>query len=228
MSLEFRYQINMIPDGEPITVADAEAFYLKQLEDAGGKSAEALGGLAALYAGEGRIDESIDCLNRWKAIESDLEQLALIYLKHGALREQQGDYEGAVSFYRAALAHEPESRMTWYFVHNNLGFSLMQIGEAEAALTVLRHAAEIDPHRCNAFKNLGLANQALGFHSDAADYFVKATQTNATDGRATAHLEALLEENPQLLEDRPDLIEMASECRAAIEHAQSQQPDSQR
>jgi tetratricopeptide (TPR) repeat protein len=224
MSLTFRYRVGKIPEGEPITAQELEAMYLKQL-DADGSAVAALEGLAALYAGEGRITESIDYLNRWMAVEDDLGQLALIYLKHGALREQLGDYPGAVTFYRAALAHEPESRYVWYFIHNNLGFSLIQIGEPEEALPVLQHATEIDPTRANAFKNVGLAHQALGRLPDAARYFVKATQANATDGRSCAHLEQLLTEHPGLAEEHPDIGELANECRAAVDHAQAQQPD---
>ena len=224
MSLTFRYKVGETPEGEPVTAQELEAMYLKDLgEDR--SNTTALEGLAALYAGEGRIDESIDYLNRWKAIENDLEQVALIYLKHGALREQMGDYPGAVNFYRAALAHEPESRYIWFFTHNNLGFSLIQIGDAESSIPVLQHATEIDPRRPNAFKNLGLAHQALGDLQEAAACFVEATQANATDGRATAHLEALLEEHPQLAVDHPEIVVKAAECRAAVEHAQSQQPD---
>jgi tetratricopeptide (TPR) repeat protein len=120
---------------------------------------------------------------------------------------------------------EPCAQGTWYFIHNNLGFSLNQVGEHEAAVPYLEVAVEIDPARPNAYKNLALSFQALGDVERAAELFIAATKADASDARSLAHLEVLVESHPALLVDVPSLSDALEACRKAVELAKAQRPD---
>ena len=95
--------------------------------------------------------------------------------------EQAGDYPSAIRFYREAFAMEPASNDVWYFINNNLGYSYNQVAQHAEAERFCRAAIAINPHRHNAYKNLGLALQGLGKPRDAAMCLITATQKNAND-----------------------------------------------
>ena len=62
---------------------------------------------------------------------SDLEKQAALFLKQGLEAEKKRDFEAAVIAYKQAMALNPTHKEIWYFIHNNLGYSLNQIGEFE-------------------------------------------------------------------------------------------------
>ena len=114
---------------------------------------------------------------------------------------------------------EPCSTVPWYFIHNNLEYSLNQIKEYSSAIPYLRTAVEIDPGRPNAYKNLGLAYEALGNLEQAAELFITATQVNSADSRSPKHLISLVEAKPALEVDIPNLRERIEACEKAVEVA---------
>ena len=75
----------------------------------------------------------------------------------------------AEQFYRQALSMEPTSSLLWYFIHNNLGFSLNQLGRFEEGETCCRRAIGINAQRSNGHKNLGLSLQGQGRYREAAE-----------------------------------------------------------
>jgi tetratricopeptide (TPR) repeat protein len=139
--------------------------------------------------------------------------------------ERIRDYQGAARFYRQALIMEPCRNNVWYYIHNNLGYSLIQFQDYDGAIPYLRRAIEIDPELPNAYKNLGLAFEAKGDFTEAAELFVAATQANASDSRSLAHLETLILAHPELEVDLPDLPARLEACRNAVNIAQAEQPD---
>ena len=143
----------------------------------------------------------------------------------GQLREQIADYEGAARYYRGAFGLQPRRTDLWYWINNNLGYCLIQVGRFKEAEGHLKVALAIDSNRSNAFKNLGLALLGQKESAKAAEYFVLATQANASDPRSLTHLEQLLDADPELLVEVPDLQHKLDACRKAVEHAASQQPD---
>ena len=225
--LEFRFSVRRVPEGEALTFAEIEQHFLKQLSEKDGKCVQSLGNLAEMYARAGRHDEACDYVRRMITLTDDPEKHAGYYMALGCFMERARDYEGAVKFYRQALGREPCSTHTWYFIHNNLGFSLNQVGRYDDAIPYLRHAIEIDPGRPNAYKNLGLAFEAMGQFAQAAQLFVSATQVEASDARSLAHLENLMAAHPELEADLPDLRIQLEACRKAVEVARAQQPDLQ-
>lgn len=155
-----------------------------------------------------RLAQTLKCLGMKELAEqkfrmllelvSCLEGKAQIVLALGQMAEQAGDYFLAVSFYREALSMEPATSWTWYFIQNNLGYSLNQLGRYDEAEIYCRRAISTIPELPNAHKNLGLALIGLKRFSDAAISFVTATHAEPLDHRATGHLEELLDSHPEL------------------------------
>ncbi|MEI7672355.1 MAG: tetratricopeptide repeat protein [Deltaproteobacteria bacterium] len=223
--LSFQFSVSKVPPGEAITSAEAEERMLARLDQRGGECTETLWSLAVLYSRTGRLADTRKCLDRLLGLAQDLEERAHCILAMGQLMEKHRDYEGAVKYYRQAFEMEPCRTEVWYFINNNLGFSLNQIGMYQEAEPYLKAAIAIDSCRPNAHKNLGLCHVGWGDFAFASRCFVVATQVNASDGRSLKHLEELVQEHPELLVDERDLAEELDACRKAVELARAQQPD---
>jgi tetratricopeptide (TPR) repeat protein len=224
--IQFRFSVENLPEGEAVTESEVERRLRDALTASGGKCVDTLWSLAVLYSQTARLDESASCFHRViELIGDDLEKRGSCFLALGQLEERRGDYEAAAKRYREALSMEPCAQGTWYFIHNNLGFSLNQLGDPRAAIPFLEEAIQIDPARPNAYKNLALSHEALGDVERAAELFVAATQADASDARSLAHLEALVEAHPALLVDLPTLSDALEACRKAVGVAKEQQPD---
>jgi tetratricopeptide (TPR) repeat protein len=137
----------------------------------------------------------------------------------GQLMEQMQNYELAITYYSQALSLEPAHNQTWYLIHNNLGYCLNHFGRHAEAVPYLQQAIQIDPLRHNAYKNMGIACEGLGQYAEAAIFYIKAVQTNASDPRALRHLETLVEKQPTVVNDVPDFPMHLAACRAAVHHA---------
>ena len=124
------------------------------------------------------------------------------------------DYPAAVRYYKEALAPEPTHTITWYFINNNLGFSLNTLGQFAEGEVYCRKAIKVDPTRPNAHKNLGIALAGRGEHREAAQSFVTATQVNAADARALRLLQDLLRQHPEL---EYEFAAAAASCQKAVE-----------
>jgi tetratricopeptide (TPR) repeat protein len=224
-NLDFHFSVPKIPQGEALTFDEIEERCLKQLQEKEGKCVQSLVNLAKLYSQAKRHDDAFHCVERLIAFSDDPEEHGAYYLALGGFMEKIGDYQWAVGFYCQALALEPCRNTTWYFIHNNLGYSLNQLADYDGAIPYLRRAIEIDPRRPNAYKNLGLAFEAKGNFEEAAELFVAATRANASDSRSLAHLENLISSHPELEIDLPDLPTRLEACREAVKIARAQQPD---
>ncbi|HEY2711607.1 MAG TPA: tetratricopeptide repeat protein [Chthoniobacterales bacterium] len=224
---QFRFSFTELPPpgAEAVTVSEAEQSLLKTLDARGGKCPDSLWSLAGLYQRGGDFDKASECIQRYMELTDDPEEIGAGHLALGGLEEGRGDYTAAAQRYRAALSMEPCSTKTWYFIHNNLGYSLNQIKEYSSAIPYLRTALEIDPGRPNAYKNLGLAYEALGDLEQAAELFITATQVNAADSRSLQHLISLVDANPALEVDIPNLRERIEACEKAVEVARQHKPD---
>jgi tetratricopeptide (TPR) repeat protein len=223
--IPFRFSIRHLPEGEALTGSEIELKLLEQVEAAGGKCMDSLWSLASLYQQSGHLDQASACVQEVIKLTSDPEKIGAAYLALGQLEESRGAFIAAAKHYREALAMEPCSTETWYFIHNNLGYSLNQTNEPSSAIPYLQRAIEIDPARPNAYKNLGLAHAALGDFVKAAELFIAATQVDASDHRSLDHLSSLIEANPVLEVDVPDLRDRVDACRKAVEFARARQPD---
>jgi tetratricopeptide (TPR) repeat protein len=125
------------------------------------------------------------------------KNIARSKLLSGCAAENIGDFDLAVKEYRKGLEHPSEDFFVQYFLNNNLGYSLIQIGDFADAEKYCRQAIEIDPHKYNAHKNLGLALQGEGQYLGAANSLQLASMMSPNP-RAKQHLDELLSEHPEI------------------------------
>lgn len=133
--------------------------------------------------------------------------VAKAHLLLGLEAEERNDWEDAAQNYLRIVELAPADEMVLYFGHNNRAYSLLQLKRFEEAEAHCMAAIQINDARHNAYKNLGLAYDALDRPVDAGFCFINAASRNATDKRAWLHLQQLLSKNPDLLAQSPDLAE---------------------
>lgn len=179
----------------------------------------ALFDLARFYQRAGRFQDAMEAARRMEGVSRGPEEKALCYLKMGQIAEGMNDFTAAVDFYSQALRLEPEETEIWYFVNNNLGFSLNQLGRFSEAEGYCRAAIKIDPNLYNAFKNLGVSLEGQGALAEAAANYIQAVKKEAGDPRALNHLQDLLARNPRLLKENPALVKELENCHDAVAFA---------
>jgi len=221
----FGFTVKPLPNGQAVTMQEAEVLMRKQLEERGGNDIDTLWSLHTVYKTMDRYPEACKCLERILPLTEDLEKRAKCFLAMGCIMERMEDFESAITYYRQADAMEPCDKHNAYFIKNNLGFSLNQLGRYAEAISYLKAAINIEPCAPNAHKNLALSYQGLGNFALAARGFIIVTHANATDGRSVAHLEELLKAHPELLVDDPGLEVELTDCLNAVAIARAQQPD---
>jgi len=215
------------PEGTPISAEEAERLLRARVEELPPDSREhvdAIWNLMRFLSLTCRQEEGLRLLETLLTIVTHPEGRAEIVLATGQLMEQLGDYSAAVGAYSKGVALEPVGLSTWYLLHNNLGFSLNQLGRYAEGERWCREAVRIDPERSNAHKNLGLACEGQGRNADAVRCFVAAVRSNASDPRALRHLEALVARSPEIRNELPDVEDQIASCRAAVEAAQRARP----
>lgn len=213
--MNFQFLVPTPPEGEVVefTAAQMEQALLEQLAAAKDDPMQAMWNLAQFYKTERLLDRATEQFSLLLERTTKLEAKAEIVLALGQTAEKSNDFDLAVRFYRQALSLEPTDAFTWYFIHNNLAYSLNQLGRYADGEVYCRRAIGILPGRQNAHKNLGLALQGQGRYREAAQAFVTATQSNASDARSLGHLETLLTEHPELAFDFVTELEC---CRKAV------------
>jgi tetratricopeptide (TPR) repeat protein len=172
--------------------------------------------LVRLLGTTGRSGEGLRELENLLATALDLAEKAEIVLASGQLMEKHGDFPSAIQAYRRGIGLEPVQARAWYLLHNNLGYSLNQLGRYDEGERWCRAAIQIDPERHNAYKNLGVACDGQGRYGEAIHCFIAAVKAEATDPRALRHLEDLIERHPGVRTEMPDLDHQLEMCRAAV------------
>ena len=209
-----------VPDGQAMSAEDVEQALLTRLQTSPPEELDnCLWALARFYSQTGRQPVAMNYMERLRANATNPETLAATHLGMGQLEEQIGDYATAALFYSQALALEPERNATWYFINNNLGYCLNQLGRPAEAEPYCRAAVAINPAWHNAYKNLGVALEGRGQWAEAARAFIQAVKANASDPRALGHLERLLEAHPDIVETFPEVLEQLERCRMAVQVA---------
>jgi tetratricopeptide (TPR) repeat protein len=223
--MKFEYTIGRLQDGVPLTAGELEQVLLQEIEESGGTATEPIWNLAVLYSRTGRQREAIECVERLRALGLNEDQQLRCQLAMGQLQEGLGDFEVAARFYQEGLEMPSGAALTRYWLNNNLGYCLIQLGRPSEAMALLEAAIALDGRRANAHKNLGLAHAQLGAYAPAAQCFVNATQADALDPRSLKHLEELIAAHPEVLEDVPRLDATLAACREAVAFATAQQLD---
>jgi tetratricopeptide (TPR) repeat protein len=212
----FNFMIPKPPKGERITEDEAEQLLLEKLEKCEGVFQNVLWDLAYFYSRTGRQPVALKYLDRFIATTDDPEKHAGAFLGLGHLMEQMENFEAAISFYSKAFSLEPENTPTWYLINNNLGYCLNILGRSGEAESYCRSAVKIDPERYNAYKNLGISFANQGHYAEAARNYIQATRVNAGNMRALLLLEQLFAEQPEIVEEIPDIEAQIQRCQEAV------------
>jgi len=205
-----------LPKMKEITPNEAEMLLQSRLKETQDRFEEAIWELVWFYSSTGRQELSGRYLLLLMELTEDPEKLAFYWLTLGQLMEQIQDFEKAIDCYKQGFRMQPTTPRAWYFINNNLGYSLVQVGLFEEAEPYLRAAIEIDPKRQNAYKNLGLSLQGQKKYSEAAIFYLESVKTCPADPRAFKHLEALVDEHPELTTQVPHLKEQFEVSREAV------------
>ena len=199
-----------------LSLEESERRLLNQLQDQNQDHKPTWSQLAMLYGDAGYYDRALGCLRELMALEPELERKAACVLAMGANAEKQQNFQAAVRFYREALAMEPTHNDVWYFIHNNLGYSLNMLGQFHDGEKFCRTAIDINPARPNGHKNLGIALHGEGRHAEAAQCFITATKVNSGDARSLGLLRDLILQDGELeFEFGPELVR----CEQAVSFA---------
>jgi tetratricopeptide (TPR) repeat protein len=195
----------VLPDGQPIATELVEANLHARLTRCEADREEAVWQLARFYSVVGRQGDATACIRRLLAGTTDLAKQAGGYLAFGQLLEQEDRYAEAEAAYARGLAIMPATGEVGYFLHNNRGYCLNELGRHAEAEGHCRAALALDPTRHNAHKNLGLALAGQGRFLEAACCLLEADRRCPADGRARRHLAELLAAHPELLLKDPAL-----------------------
>ncbi len=204
----------ILPDGRMVAIDDAEAMFttLAAKESDPEALKRMLWGLAKECDESGKREGAVAYLEKILTLEEDPNVRADCFLKIGQMNEGKGDFAGAAAAYSRAFALPARRDRTWYFLNNNLGYSLNQAGRHGEAEAYCRAAIAIDAGRYNAHKNLGLSLQGQGRFVEAARCLLDAARAQPDDSRALDHLEDLLARHEEIGKDHPEILEAAQEC----------------
>ena len=133
------------------------------------------------------------------------EEKAQFVLWMGCQMEKCNDFERAVKYYQSSTSIPHVTGEILYFMNNNLGYSLNQLDRYAAAEPFCRKAIELDPHRHNAHKNLGVSLAGQGHFVDAIRGLVTALEIEPWDLRAAGHITQIMNRCPSALDSEAQL-----------------------
>jgi tetratricopeptide (TPR) repeat protein len=208
----------VLPDGQVVAIDDVEIIFtfLAGLEKDPGKLKGLLWGLARECGESGRYDGAFGYVEKISTLEEDPDAKAHCFLTMGQLFEGKRDFQAAVDAYSRAFTLPARENDTWYFLNNNLGYSLNQVGDHDEAESRCRAAIAINPNRHNAHKNLGISLNGQGRYLEAAQSLLRAARVAAQDTRALDQLESLLAQHEEIGRDHPEILKAVQECREAV------------
>ena len=144
-------------------MAEAERLYQSALHR-NAEDADALHGLALVYAQAGQLETARQCLDRALGLHPARAELHFL---RGEVLGGLGRRDEAVGGYRQALALRPD----YFEALVNLGDALLQLERPGDALEVLDAAARLRPRDPAALNNRGNALQSLKRHGEALQCF---------------------------------------------------------
>jgi tetratricopeptide (TPR) repeat protein len=212
----FNFRPKQSFNGKPVTIEEAEKHFLAKLKDPNENHKAVRLELVRIYRSMGKVGDAMSYAEEYLAETKNVEEKAEGYFTLGQAMEHVDDFESAVRFYMLAFELEPRHKFQRYFIRNNIGFSLNQLGRFVDAEKYLREAIGMDTTHANAYKNLGLSLEGQGRYVEAARSFISAIQANASDSRALRHLEKLAERHPEISCQIPDLSYQITMCRQAV------------
>lgn len=161
--------------------------------------------MVSLYQRTGRIEEAVALVETAMQNAQTPDECAEWLWARGCLAEDARNFRKAALFYQIGIKLHPQSSRNRYWLLNNLGFSLNQLGRHEAAEKVCRQAIHENPGFSNAWKNLGLSLKGQERFHEAAWQFLAAIRVQPYDERNRVELQRLLDEHPEMFMADPTL-----------------------
>ncbi|MGO9108231.1 MAG: tetratricopeptide repeat protein [Thermoguttaceae bacterium] len=123
----------------------------------------------------------------------------------GSILYKQGNYQGAIENYLAALQAKP----SYALAHNNLGVALLKLGRGAEAEQAFREALRLNPEYDDAENNLGMALAMQNRWSEAIPHYRRALELAPEE--AQPHMNLGL-----ALAAEGSVVEGVKECEAAV------------
>ncbi|MDZ7752651.1 MAG: tetratricopeptide repeat protein [Gammaproteobacteria bacterium] len=205
----------------PLTFEEAEGHLRRQIarcEDRATREALTLDRVV-LYSRAGHHAEARQLVRELLRTPANPADEARYLLNLGQLQEQTEDFQDARDSYLRGLTLDAGEAGVRYLLNNNLGYTLNQLGEYEAAQAYCIKAIEIDPARHNAWKNLGASFEGQGRPAAAAGMYLKAAELHPRDPRALCHLVELVAQHPEVPAEVADFDQRLDHCRRRAEAA---------
>jgi tetratricopeptide (TPR) repeat protein len=208
-------------DGEGISLEDSEKVFAKLTEHPRDKREifKALYGFVTECSNADDVVSAYAYAEKMLLYAEDAGEKAYCLLCMGQFKERAGDFKEAAKTYLSAMELPHEQSDDWYFLNNNLGYCLNQLGIHAEAIPFCLEAIEINPKRHNAYKNLGVALQGQGDYSKAAVAYIEAIRICPRDVRALHLLEDLVSHEKERILDVGDLMVEMKKCRELVERA---------
>jgi tetratricopeptide (TPR) repeat protein len=214
---EFRYRIDVSPP--PSSRNEGEEYVRSLLAQRENECQSLRRDLLVLYRSTGRLGDALTMSNKLLTHARNVDQRCEALFILGQTLERTQDWESAIGFFEAAKECGTTSDTYAYFIENNIGYCLNQLGRFTEAQGFLRSAIIVDPERANAYMNYGLSCEGLMHFGEAADSYAKAVRADAADPSALHHLDDLVARHPGVLKEVPDLEQQIIRCRAAVAYA---------
>jgi tetratricopeptide (TPR) repeat protein len=109
-------------------------------------------------------------------------------IDRGIVKNNEGDYEEAVSLYDQALGQDPQNYLSWELK----GLALRALGKYDEALSCFDRAISIDSTRADAWKDKGETYYMSGRYQEAVNCFDKAIQISPCADHWRLKAEALM------------------------------------
>lgn len=203
------------PGSRRASSAEVEQELLQKLKKQETAHRNALYQMVVFYNQTDQQKRALPYMERLSSLADSPGDKAANFFTLGQLMEGLNNFQAAVEFYSRAHRLEPTDQQLWYFINNNLGFSLNQLSRYKEAEVYCRTAIKVNPQLYNAHKNLGLSLQGQRNFAEAALCLVQSVKANAGDPRALNHLSDLLADHPELFKENPALVLELQFCRQA-------------
>jgi len=212
----FGFSFPNLPKGKRVTPDELEVLLHSRMREKRTEFENAIWQVARFYSLNNQQESAAKYISFLIRLTDDPERRAAYWLALGQIMEQVNNFQGAVKYYKRAFSLEPTQSETWYLINNNLAYSLIQLSEFDEAEPYCRAAIEIAPRKPNAYKNLGLALEGQARYPEAAKVYLLAVRANSGDPRALHLLEALLEQQPHVTSEVPELFDLLEKSRDAV------------
>jgi tetratricopeptide (TPR) repeat protein len=222
----FRYLFQKPPDRPlvELTLADAEKFFLEQLDKQELDPSQKFWKLTSFYIQSHAYGKALALLDGRADQETDIDRKSDCYLSTALCMEGLQRWDEAIEYYRKAHALGRCQSPQWYFINNNLGFCLNTLGKHEEGERYCRAAIEVNHDLPNAYKNLGVALQGQNRPREAAQAYITALRVNVADTRPLALFKKLMADHPELEEEFKEDLEACRRVVEAVETLRAQHP----